>query len=124
MVLRLEGKSSTLQRSSKVGPDFGHENHGPHFVVHTRMCVCVCVCVCVQLVPCVMLVCVQLVPCLMLLYVQLVPCSCLMLLCICSWYHGSISRRNAEQLLRMCREGSYLVRTSESNKLDYSLSVR
>ena len=46
MVLRLEGKSSTLQRSSKVGPDFGHENHGPHFVVHTRMCVCVCVCVC------------------------------------------------------------------------------
>ena len=43
---------------------------------------------------------------------------------LCSWYHGSISRRNAEQLLRMCREGSYLVRTSESNKLDYSLSVR
>jgi len=43
---------------------------------------------------------------------------------MCSWYHGSISRRNAEQLLRMRREGSYLVRTSESNKLDYSLSVR
>ena len=42
----------------------------------------------------------------------------------CSWYHGSISRHNAEQLLRMCREGSYLVRTSESNRLDYSLSVR
>jgi len=44
--------------------------------------------------------------------------------CVCSWYHGSISRRNAEQLLRIRREGSYLVRTSESNKLDYSLSVR
>jgi len=43
---------------------------------------------------------------------------------LCSWYHGSISRRNAEQLLRLCREGSYLVRTSESNRLDYSLSVR
>jgi len=41
-----------------------------------------------------------------------------------SWYHGSISRRTAEQLLRMSREGSYLVRTSESNRLDYSLSVR
>jgi len=43
---------------------------------------------------------------------------------LCSWYHGSISRRNAEQLLRMSREGSYLVRMSESNMLDYSLSVR
>src|SRR6218665_975318 len=42
----------------------------------------------------------------------------------CSWYHGSISRVDAENLLRVHREGSYLVRTSESNKLDYSLSVK
>jgi len=37
-------KSSTLSRSSKVGPRFGHQNNGPHFVDHTPVCVCVCVC--------------------------------------------------------------------------------
>jgi len=42
----------------------------------------------------------------------------------CSWYHGSISRIEAERLLRVQREGSYLVRTSESNRQDYSLSVK
>ncbi|KAK2177553.1 hypothetical protein NP493_593g01045 [Ridgeia piscesae] len=40
------------------------------------------------------------------------------------WYHGSISRVNAEQLLRVHKEGSYLVRMSESNKLDFSLSLK
>lgn len=41
-----------------------------------------------------------------------------------SWYHGTISRVDAENLLRVHREGSYLVRTSESNRRDYSLSVK
>jgi len=40
-------KSSLLQRSSKVGPQLCHKNHGPLFDCITRMCVCVCVCVCV-----------------------------------------------------------------------------
>lgn len=40
------------------------------------------------------------------------------------WYHGSISRHDAEGLLRVHKEGSYLVRLSESNKLDYSLSLK
>ena len=43
---------------------------------------------------------------------------------LCSWYHGSISRIEAEKLLRVHREGSYLIRTSESNRQDYSLSVK
>ena len=40
------------------------------------------------------------------------------------WYHGSISRVDAENLLRVHKEGSYLVRMSESNKMDYSLSLK
>jgi len=40
------------------------------------------------------------------------------------WYHGSISRLDAEALLRVHREGSYLVRMSESNRCDYSLSLK
>jgi len=46
---RLEVKSSPLQRSSKVGPQLCHKNHGPLFDCITRMCVCVCVCVLVML---------------------------------------------------------------------------
>ena len=41
-----------------------------------------------------------------------------------SWYHGSISRVDAESLLRVHKEGSYLVRMSESNKMDFSLSLK
>jgi len=37
-------KSSLLQRSSKVGPQLCHKNHGPLFDCITRMCVRVCVC--------------------------------------------------------------------------------
>ncbi|CAN8005661.1 unnamed protein product, partial [Ixodes hexagonus] len=40
------------------------------------------------------------------------------------WYHGSISRLDAENLLRVLKEGSYLVRNSESSKHDYSLSLK
>lgn len=42
----------------------------------------------------------------------------------CSWYHGAISRTDAESLLRMCKEASYLVRNSETSKNDYSLSLK
>ncbi|XP_030640867.1 src homology 2 domain containing transforming protein D, b [Chanos chanos] len=40
------------------------------------------------------------------------------------WYHGSLSRSEAESLLTLCKECSYLVRNSETSHLDYSLSVR
>ncbi|XP_075759137.1 SH2 domain-containing adapter protein D isoform X2 [Pelodiscus sinensis] len=40
------------------------------------------------------------------------------------WYHGSISRAEAETLLTLCKEGSYLVRNSETSHHDYSLSLR
>ncbi|XP_069758616.1 SH2 domain-containing adapter protein F-like isoform X2 [Narcine bancroftii] len=39
------------------------------------------------------------------------------------WYHGAISRTDAENLLRLCKEASYLVRNSETTKNDYSLSL-
>ncbi|XP_067883865.1 SH2 domain-containing adapter protein B-like [Heterodontus francisci] len=40
------------------------------------------------------------------------------------WYHGAISRTDAENLLRLCKECSYLIRNSQSNKNDYSLSLK
>ncbi|CAB1339525.1 unnamed protein product [Coregonus sp. 'balchen'] len=40
------------------------------------------------------------------------------------WYHGSISRTDAESLLRLCKEASYLVRNSETSKNDFSLSLK
>ncbi|OCT59184.1 SH2 domain-containing adapter protein B [Xenopus laevis] len=40
------------------------------------------------------------------------------------WYHGGISRTDAENLLRMCKECSYLVRNSQTSKHDYSLSLK
>ncbi|ESN97914.1 hypothetical protein HELRODRAFT_146123, partial [Helobdella robusta] len=39
------------------------------------------------------------------------------------WFHGLLSRQEAELLLRDSVEGSYLVRISESNNKDYSLSL-
>jgi SH2 domain len=47
------------------------------------------------------------------------------LLCfIFSWYHGPLGRVEAEELLRQQPQGSFLVRQSESNKMDYSLSLK
>ncbi|XP_015285253.1 PREDICTED: SH2 domain-containing adapter protein D [Gekko japonicus] len=41
-----------------------------------------------------------------------------------AWFHGTISRAEAESLLTLCKEGSYLVRNSETSRNDYSLSLR
>lgn len=40
------------------------------------------------------------------------------------WYHGAISRAEAESLLTLCKESSYLVRNSQTCQTDYSLSIR
>ncbi|KAM4676271.1 SH2 domain-containing adapter protein F isoform 2-T2 [Discoglossus pictus] len=40
------------------------------------------------------------------------------------WYHGAISRTDAEGLLRLCKEASYLVRNGETSKIDFSLSLK
>ncbi|XP_061154270.1 src homology 2 domain containing transforming protein D, b isoform X2 [Syngnathus typhle] len=40
------------------------------------------------------------------------------------WYHGSLSRSEAESLLTLSKECSYLVRNSQTNRCDYSLSLR
>ncbi|TKS86846.1 SH2 domain-containing adapter protein D [Collichthys lucidus] len=40
------------------------------------------------------------------------------------WYHGTLSRSEAESLLTLCKESSYLVRNSQSCRNDYSLSLR
>ncbi|KAJ9584314.1 hypothetical protein L9F63_021345, partial [Diploptera punctata] len=40
------------------------------------------------------------------------------------WYHGAITRVEAENVLRLLKEGSYLVRNSESTRQDYSLSLK
>ncbi|KAJ7311196.1 hypothetical protein JRQ81_006806 [Phrynocephalus forsythii] len=41
-----------------------------------------------------------------------------------AWYHGTLSRADAEGLLRLCREASYLVRNSESSHDAFSLSLK
>ncbi|XP_035617328.1 SH2 domain-containing adapter protein F-like isoform X2 [Oncorhynchus keta] len=40
------------------------------------------------------------------------------------WYHGAVSRAEAETLLMLCKESSYLVRKSQTCPKDYSLSLR
>ncbi|XP_010795108.1 SH2 domain-containing adapter protein F isoform X1 [Notothenia coriiceps] len=40
------------------------------------------------------------------------------------WYHGALSRSEAESLLTLCKESSYLVRNSQTGRNEYSLSLR
>ncbi|KAG7488066.1 hypothetical protein MATL_G00030000 [Megalops atlanticus] len=40
------------------------------------------------------------------------------------WYHGALSRSEAESLLTLCKECSYLVRNSQTSRTDFSLSLR
>ncbi|XP_055473439.1 SH2 domain-containing adapter protein D isoform X4 [Psammomys obesus] len=40
------------------------------------------------------------------------------------WFHGPLSRSEAENLLSLCKEGSYLVRLSETRAQDCILSLR
>lgn len=40
------------------------------------------------------------------------------------WYHGALSRAEAESLLTLCKECSYLVRNSQTSHSDFSLSIR
>ncbi|XP_004871524.1 SH2 domain-containing adapter protein E, partial [Heterocephalus glaber] len=40
------------------------------------------------------------------------------------WYHGAISRAEAESRLQPCREAGYLVRSSESGNSRYSIALK
>jgi hypothetical protein len=44
--------------------------------------------------------------------------------CFCSWFHGNISRAEAEARLQRAKEGSFLVRMCEKNKEEYALSLK
>ncbi|XP_073465329.1 SH2 domain-containing adapter protein E [Aquarana catesbeiana] len=41
-----------------------------------------------------------------------------------SWYHGSVTRAEAETRLQSCREASYLLRNSESGNSKYSIALK
>lgn len=41
-----------------------------------------------------------------------------------SWYHGALTRIEAESTLRPLMEGSFLVRNCESARNDFSLSLK
>nr|XP_029503260.1 uncharacterized protein LOC115118710 [Oncorhynchus nerka] len=41
-----------------------------------------------------------------------------------SWYHGSVSRQQAEAQLQRCRDASFLVRDSESGTSKYSIALK
>ncbi|XP_056178570.1 LOW QUALITY PROTEIN: SH2 domain-containing adapter protein E, partial [Falco biarmicus] len=40
------------------------------------------------------------------------------------WYHGAITRAEAESRLQACREAGYLVRTSETGSGKYSIALK
>lgn len=42
----------------------------------------------------------------------------------CSWYHGAITRAEAETRLQACKEAGYLVRTSETGSGKYSIALK
>lgn len=42
---------------------------------------------------------------------------------LCRWFHGSITREKAEELLKPFEEGLFLVRESHNYQGDYTLSV-
>lgn len=44
-------------------------------------------------------------------------------LCL-SWYHGCVTRQEAEFQLQSCREASFLVRNSESDNSKYSIALK
>lgn len=41
-----------------------------------------------------------------------------------SWYHGAITRAEAESRLQPCKEAGYLVRNSESGTSRYSIALK
>lgn len=41
-----------------------------------------------------------------------------------SWYHGAITRAEAESRLQSCKEAGYLVRNSESGTSRYSIALK
>lgn len=41
-----------------------------------------------------------------------------------SWYHGAVTRAEAESRLQSCREASYLLRNSESGNSKYSIALK
>uniref|UniRef100_A0A667YYZ1 Src homology 2 domain containing E n=1 Tax=Myripristis murdjan TaxID=586833 RepID=A0A667YYZ1_9TELE len=47
-----------------------------------------------------------------------------LLCCKAIWYHGSVSRQQAEAQLQRCREASFLVRDSESGTSKYSIALK
>ena len=40
------------------------------------------------------------------------------------WFHGNISREEAEKMLKPYKNGQYIVRESQNYKGDYTLCVR
>lgn len=49
--------------------------------------------------------------------------NCPSLSCL-SWYHGCVTRQEAEFQLQPCREASFLVRNSESDNSKYSIALK